>query len=126
MNNTRKKRFVGISLLGVVAIVVLLFAGTAKKADARLDGFAKCLADKQITMYGADWCPHCQNEKNAFGDSFRFVPYVECPREPRRCLAAGVEGYPTWVFPDGKKLVGEQGVEQLARETGCALETLSQ
>lgn len=72
-------------------------------------------------MYGAKWCPHCQNEKKAFGDSFRLVPYVECPDDPKKCLAAGINGYPTWVFPDGKKLEGEQGLEKLSQASGCPL-----
>jgi hypothetical protein len=121
MNNKKKWWSVGFVVFGGVAVFVLVFARGVQKADARLDGFVQCLADKQITMYGADWCPHCQNEKNAFGDSFRLVQYVECPREPRRCLAAGVTRYPTWTFPDGRTLEGEQGLENLSRESGCAL-----
>ncbi|MBI2624362.1 hypothetical protein HYW67_02605 [Candidatus Parcubacteria bacterium] len=86
------------------------------------DSFARCLASKGVTLYGADWCSHCQNEKRAFGSSFRFVPYVECPSEPKRCLEQGVQGYPTWILPGGEKLEGEQGVERLARASGCAVE----
>lgn len=29
--------------------------------------------------------------------------------------------YPTWIFQDGKKLVGEQGLRKLSQESGCAL-----
>lgn len=111
-------------LLAIVAVgLIMLFMFYPKNhfANGELDGFAKCLAEKNITMYGAAWCPHCQNEKRAFGDSFRFVPYVECPDDPNKCLAAGVDGYPTWIFPDGRRLVGEQGLEKLSRESGCVL-----
>ena len=73
-------------------------------------------------MYGAYWCSHCQNEKRAFGDSFRFVPYVECTRETAKCAAAGIEGFPTWIFPDGRKLVGEQGLRRISQESGCPYE----
>ncbi|MBI2674134.1 MAG: hypothetical protein HYX22_00115 [Candidatus Yanofskybacteria bacterium] len=72
-------------------------------------------------MYGADWCSHCKNEKKAFGDSFRLVNYVECPDNPNLCLEKEIKGYPTWVFPSGKKLEGEQGLENLSRESGCTL-----
>lgn len=109
-----------IIVAGVLAIVLFFPRGGA---NGEFDDFAKCLASKNITMYGADWCPHCQNEKRDFGSAFQFVPYVECPKDPNRCLAAGVEGYPTWVWPgtDGKKLVGEQGLTKLSAESGCAL-----
>lgn len=79
-------------------------------------------------MYGAESCPHCQNEKKAFGSSFRYIPYVECPDDPQKCIAAGVNVYPTWIFPAspagppaGRKLEGEQGIEKLAKESGCPL-----
>lgn len=112
----------------IIAVVGAAIAGAGflvvrpdQQTAAALDPFAQCLADAKVTMYGADWCPHCQNEKKAFGDSFRFVPYVECPDDPQRCLKEGIEGYPTWVFPDGRKLVGEQGLKILSKESGCSL-----
>jgi len=86
-----------------------------------LDDFAKCLAEKNVTMYGAAWCPHCQNEKKNFGASFQYVPYVECPQETQKCIDLKIEGYPTWIMQDGKRLVGEQGIQKLSQESGCAL-----
>lgn len=108
-------------------VAVLLSASMAlvyyvpKQAEANLDSFAACLAQKNITMYGADWCPHCQNEKQAFGNSFRLVPYVECPENTKSCINLKITGYPTWIFPDGKRLQGEQGLTALSRESGCNL-----
>ena len=109
---------------GITLILAALFFGIPARDTGRgnLDAFAQCLADEKITMYGANWCPHCQNEKNAFGDSFRFIPYVECPDEPKQCLDAGISGYPTWIFPDGRRFKGEQGIEKLSQESGCALD----
>lgn len=86
-----------------------------------LNAFAQCLAERGVTMYGADWCPHCQSEKKAFGSAFKYVPYVECPRDPKRCLDLGIQGYPTWIFADGRRLEGEQGLARLSQESGCPL-----
>lgn len=110
-------------VLVILALALLIFAWKPgrKESTANLDAFAECLAEKGATMYGADWCPHCQNEKKAFGDSFRIVPYILCPAEPQKCLAVGINGYPTWLFPDGKKLEGEQGLLKLSQESGCPL-----
>lgn len=88
-----------------------------------LDTFAQCLADRGAVMYGAEWCPHCKNEKLRFGDSFRLIPYVECPDNPTKCTAAGVDGYPTWIFRGQDRYVGEQGLERLAEISGCILPT---
>ena len=105
---------------GFVVLTLLVFEYfSAKEGNAALDEFAQCLSEKGAIMYGADWCPHCQNEKMAFGSSFKFVHYVECPDDPKRCLSAGITGYPTWIFPAGRRFEGEQGLKQLARESGC-------
>ena len=115
-------------LISALVVVVLFFIFRPEKLVADLGAFAQCLAGKGAVMYGVYWCPHCQNEKDAFGDSFRFVPYVECTDEPQKCLDAGIRGYPTWIFPaspaggpDGRRFEGEQGIEKLSRESGCPL-----
>lgn len=72
---------------------------------AKYDSFAKCLTEKGVKMYGAYWCGHCANQKKAFGESFKYVNYIECADENNRniqlevCVKAGIEGYPTWEFP---------------------------
>ena len=111
----------GFIVLGVALFLLVGRSGTPPVVATPLDKFAQCLADTKITMYGAAWCSHCQNEKKAFGDSFQYVPYVECPDNPKVCLDAGVEGYPTWILGNGEKLVGEQGLSGLADVTGCEL-----
>lgn len=88
-----------------------------------LVGFAQCLGSRPVTMYGASSCSHCQNQKKLFGEAWRFVPYVECTVETQKCLERKVDGYPTWVFPDGSRLVGEQPLEKLARQSACLLQS---
>ncbi|HAU07941.1 MAG: VKORC1/thioredoxin domain protein [Candidatus Yanofskybacteria bacterium GW2011_GWF1_44_227] len=108
-------------LVGIFGLVFWLTGKTTNVPDGKYDNLAKCLADKKITMYGAYWCSHCQSEKKGFGSSFQYVPYVECTEETQKCVDAKVSGYPTWVFPDGKRFEGAQGVEKLARESGCPI-----
>ncbi|MEM4711314.1 MAG: peptidylprolyl isomerase [Candidatus Woesearchaeota archaeon] len=91
-----------------------------------LDDFAKCLTEKEVKMYGAYWCPHCENNKKQFGESWKYVTYVECAVEgqpqiqTQACIDANIEGYPTWII-NGKKYPGEQSLATLARLTGCKL-----
>lgn len=117
-----QKLATGISIALALIIVGTVFSfGRGGTADARaLDGFAQCLTDKGFTMYGAYWCPHCQNEKRAFGDSFRYVRYVECTEDPNICARAGIKGFPTWITDDGRKFEGEQGVERLSELSSCS------
>ncbi len=87
----------------------------------KYDSFAQCLAEKKVTMYGAVWCTHCQNQKKEFGSAFKYVPYVECPENTKICTEKNIEGFPTWLTEDGRKLVGEQSFEKLAELSGCVL-----
>jgi len=124
MKNHSQKLKIFLSLLVILIFSFLVFRFSRPSGGSSasvLDAFGSCLAEKGVTMYGAYWCSHCQNEKKAFGDSFRLVPYVECTKDPKKCLEMGVEAYPTWIFPDGKKLVGEQGLAKLSSESGCQL-----
>ncbi len=111
---------------GIILVFILLAVWSwsinripGPKVD--LDGFASCLSAKNITMYGAAWCPHCQNEKKNFGKSFKLVKYVECPENQNLCLLAGVNSYPTWILGDGRKFVGEQGLSKLSELSSCPL-----
>lgn len=114
---------VAVGFLILVLLGSRYFSGDNSRFD--LDSFAKCIAGKNIAMYGAEWCPHCQNEKYRFGEAFEFIPYIECPDEPQKCIAAGVTAYPTWIFGDGRKIEGDMPLEMLSKESGCPLTTRS-
>ncbi len=91
-------------------------------ATAYAEGLAKHLAASGAKFYGAYWCPHCTDQKRMFGQTARYLPYVECdPRSPearpRECEAAGVRAYPTWVIR-GRKYEGTLPLEELARLSG--------
>lgn len=86
--------------------------------------YAKCLGQKNVTMFGLSKCPHCKAQKREFGELFQYVPYVECDRPTGRCLEASKKGrgYPTWLMEDGTKI--EPGsVEEVALDAGCKIST---
>ncbi len=115
-----------IIIFVAVAVLAIAFGirGSQPASSAYVD-FAKCLAEKQVTMYGAVWCPACQKQKKLFGDAFKYVPNVECPDDPQRCIAQGIEAYPTWEFPSGEKLIGVQTFETLSAKSSCPLPEIS-
>ncbi len=119
--NKKIAALVVLVLLAALAAVLISVFSPKGANGAILDGFAKCLTEKGAAMYGAYWCPHCKNEKAAFGDSFKYINYIECTVKTDECTAKGVESFPTWIFPDGRKLVGEQGIAGLSKESGCVL-----
>ncbi len=120
-----KKQIIIISIVTLVVILGVVLIGINKNSSldtsGKYDVFAKCVASKGLTMYGAVWCPHCQNEKSHFGSSFKYVPYVECPDNIKLCDEKGVVGFPTWIDSAGKKYEGEQGLAGIAKISGCEL-----
>jgi hypothetical protein len=114
----------------VVVVIVAVCGGLyfllRHKHDARMDAFARCLGTKGAKMYGAYWCPHCADQKERFGSSFQYAPYVECGIKGSRnqaqiCTDAGVKRFPTWVFADGARVEGDHPLEFLGEATGCPL-----
>lgn len=117
----------------VIAAIVVIFAiMNAKSADtnaysnvpSKYDAFAECLANAGATMYGAASCPHCQATKAAFGNSFRFIKYVECPDNTELCIDKGIQYYPTWIIGSNIISVGFDGdntMKLLASSTNCVL-----
>ncbi|HWR17188.1 MAG TPA: hypothetical protein VN577_20325 [Terriglobales bacterium] len=112
-------------VLAFIMVVSGSFRGVSA-ADNKLDSFAKCLAEKNVKMYGLFWCQHCADQKELFGSSFQYVNYVECAvpgsRTPtEECKAAGIKHTPTWTFSNGTRLEGLVPLDQLAKQSGCKL-----
>ena len=117
--------------IAIIVAVAALFAAAAYlgfvKRSSRYDALAKCTAAKGAKMYGAYWCPHCQEQEEAFGSSFKYVNYVECGVKGNvhvqsdACKQAQIKHYPTWEFADGSRFEGKQTFEFLSEKTGCSL-----
>jgi hypothetical protein len=113
--------------VGALTLGLLLFAGWADSPrSGKLDQFARCLTEKRTVMYGSFLCPHCQDQKQLFGDSFAYVQYVECSSPGKRqinpeCASAKIQHVPTWVFGDGQRREGMTTLKELSDRTGCKL-----
>ncbi len=119
----------------MIVYIVLIFAafGTVyylgyQRRQHRYDAFAKCLKDRGVKMYGAWWCPHCQEQKERFGASFKLVNYVECGVEgdtsarTQVCKDEGIQHYPTWQFPPtGERVERVFTMDELSDRTACPL-----
>lgn len=111
--------------LAAVFFLVLGFA-SAQPERQKMDAFAKCLAQKNAIMYGSYFCSHCDSQRELFGESFKFIHYVECsrmgsPQDVNACRFAQIRYTPTWGFASGERLVGLQTLKTLSDKTGCKL-----
>ncbi len=115
----------------IVAALIIILGGAyllnrPQPGSTKYDVFAQCLKSSGATFYGAFWCPHCKAQKALFGDSVKYLPYVECSTPDGQsqtpiCVQKGIGSYPTWIFKDGTQLSGEIPLDQLAEKTSCPL-----
>jgi len=120
---------IGIAIVLIATGIIWVVARAGRPGPA--DALAQCLTEKGVKMYGAYWCPHCQNQKKKFGNSWQYVRYVECSLpggrgQTQECNDAGIKGYPTWEFAEGKRLEGERSFGELAKAAGCSFEGSSE
>lgn len=83
-------------------------SGLVGEGEAANDlvAFAKYLKDTGFIFYGADWCPHCRDQKALFDDGAKYLPFVETTNPDRTSNQLGtteeITSYPTWDFGNGK------------------------
>jgi len=125
--SSRKWRRIAIYAVLIVAAFGLAYY-LNNRAQHKHDAFARCLSERGVKMYGAYWCPHCVEQKEKFGASFEYAPYVECGIKgdlhgvSQVCKEAGIKHYPTWQFPPtGERVERVFTLEELSDRTGCAL-----
>ena len=120
------KFYLIIVLVVIVGVIGFLVWGqfSVSRASPELDAFAKCLAGKGITMYGTESCSWCLKQKEEFKNAWRYINYVDCFKDPNRCVAEKIEGTPIWIFPNdnNKRIAGYRELKVLSEESGCALE----
>jgi hypothetical protein len=84
---------------------------------------AKHLKAIGANCYTAWWCPHCQEQREQFGQqAAALAPFVQCSSPEKKTLAVckddRIDGYPTWIMPDGTKLSGGRELAELAQVSG--------
>ena len=126
-NNRRYSSAIGIVCRLAASIFLLTALASAQQSQRdKMDAFAKCLTKKNAIMYGSFLCPHCDDQKKLFGDSFKYIRYIECspmalPQDANACKLAQIRYTPSWVLDKGERLVGVQTLKQLSDKTGCPL-----
>lgn len=117
--------FTGLIVGAIVLVGTLGIYSTQNRQSAISQTFSGRLAQHLTAtgakMYGAFWCPHCQDQKKLFGEATAQMPYIECAPDkanPRRqsdlCRAKGIESYPTWEI-GGKMYLGVKALPELAK-----------
>ena len=106
--------------MGIVLILIFITYGVYNRQNSSgdYDSLAKCLAEKEMKMYGTDWCSHCKNQKELFGSSFKFINYIDCDIDEETCVVERITGFPTWKL-NNESYLGVQSIDKLKELTGC-------
>jgi cyclophilin family peptidyl-prolyl cis-trans isomerase len=87
--------------------------------------FAKKIGQSGAKMYGAVWCPVCNQQKALFEDGGKYLPFIEVTNPDRSLNSVGtsknITTYPTWEFADGSRLTGLVSLATLSQKTGVAI-----
>jgi glutaredoxin len=92
---------------------------------------AKQMESLNARMYGAYFCTHCYDQKQAFGiDAFSHISYVECTQDGKDsqlgiCREKGIRSVPTWEI-NGKLFVGERSIDELQELVSAELTAVEQ
>ncbi|MDX1919524.1 MAG: hypothetical protein SFU25_02180 [Candidatus Caenarcaniphilales bacterium] len=111
-----------------LALLLVSFSSLIAKSELIGDNpeavqlLSKCLKENGATMYGTANCGHCNKQKEMFGPYFKNVRFVDCrssAANQRECNETKVGKFPQWNFENGRKIVREVGLEEIARVSGC-------
>eukprot|EP01095_Lingulamoeba_sp_RSL-Kostka_P016758 TRINITY_DN831_c0_g1_i1.p1 TRINITY_DN831_c0_g1~~TRINITY_DN831_c0_g1_i1.p1 ORF type:complete len:287 (-),score=57.00 TRINITY_DN831_c0_g1_i1:106-966(-) len=86
------------SIIGVSSLVMFNFHYMLLPEESPVvtnDNFAKCISENGWKMIGSGSCGWCQRQKKLFGDTFKYINFIDC--DAVDCTDYNLEGYPTWV-----------------------------
>lgn len=95
----------------------------------KIKEFSKCLLDANMVVYGAGWCPDCQNLIKYFGGKEIIAPiYIECSDKDRNpteneelCLNENIRSLFPTIKIDGEPYVGDRTFEGFSEATDCSV-----
>lgn len=114
------KNHIVFLLIGLIAIFSIATVYSYTQKAGEYDGFATCLTEKGVVVYGNDFCSYTGKQLNYFGKSDKYLNYVKCADEEKLCNEKDIMVTPTWEI-NGETYEGVQTFEKLSGLTGCEI-----
>ncbi len=108
-----------VTLVGTLGVYANVGDETTTASGSANVQLARHLSGMGAQMFGAYWCPHCIDQKEAFGkEAFGAIDYVECDSKGKNqraelCKAQKIKGFPTWKI-EGQFYEGKKDLQKLA------------
>jgi len=122
----KRSKFINASMI-ILIIIMSFFAiikinSSEEKEKLSQEGIQNLineLNDKNITLYGMSWCPHCKDQKSLFGENIDELDYIDCDISPDD-ICKELSVVPVWITPDEKIFVGQMSLSEIERiSSGC-------
>jgi len=106
-----------LSVLIILAVVVLAYFIINLNFQEVPEETARCIGNNSV-LYVQLGCSHCRTQENLFGESYKYINFVDCFYERQKCIDLNIQATPTWVIK-GEKYSGVQEINKLKELTGC-------
>lgn len=106
-----------ITILIILLVLIISFFLLKKSSPETTEEIAKCIGKNSI-LYVQLGCIHCENQKELFGESVKYLEIVDCWFEKEKCNTNEITATPTWII-NNKKYEEVQSIKKLQKLTGC-------
>ncbi len=90
-----------------------------------LVALAQALTAANVKLYGAAWAADSTQQRELFEDGGDFLPFIEVTNPDRMLNQIGslenITVFPTWKFPDGSRVEGVLGINEIADRSGVTI-----
>lgn len=118
-NITFRRYFIFI-IIALIVIFSSLTVYSYSKKPGQQDDFVSCLNEKNVVVYGNDFCSYTLHQLGAFGKSKDNLNYIKCSENEELCDKKNIRITPTWEI-NGRFYEEVQGLDKIAGLSGCNL-----
>jgi hypothetical protein len=104
-----------ITILIILGIISLTIFIKIKPQEITSEEIAKCIGENS-KLYNQIGCPHCENQKNIFGENIKYLNIILCDNDWEQC--SQITGTPSWEI-NGEMYTGTKSIEELKKLTNC-------
>ena len=115
-----------INFLPIIFFNLPQNAQNEPKFDAVPKEFCDCVTFSGWRFYGRTGCGWCEKQKQIFGESIKYIVFIDCANTETACRSLNIDGFPTWIkfTDDGEELDRYKGystLENLSNISNCPI-----
>lgn len=104
-------------ILGVILFAIGILYFKSKIVHDPSEDIIKCISENSV-LYVQAGCPHCETQKQKFGDKLELLNIIDCTKDTEECISKGIRFIPTWIF-NNTYIEGDYSIEELKEMMNC-------